>query len=66
MSDLATAHKALSIAQAIANDIAEPFSMAPNALALDAITRTLERSLLELCDQPIPDEIGPVRPYQHT
>ena len=52
--------------EAIANDIAEPFSMAPNALALDAITRTLERSLLELCDQPIPDEIGPVRPYQHT
>jgi len=52
--------------EAIANDIAEPFSMAPNALALDAITRTLERSLLELCEQPIPDEIGPVRPYQHT
>jgi len=52
--------------EAIANDIAEPFSMAPNALALDSITRTLERSLLELCDQPIPDEIGPVRPYQHT
>lgn len=52
--------------EAIANDIAEPFSLAPNALALDAITRTVERSLLELCGCAIPDEVAPARPYQHT
>jgi putative membrane protein len=52
--------------EAIANEVAEPFGLAPNALALDAITRTVERSILELCDQEIPDEIAPARPYQLT
>ena len=52
--------------EAIANEVAEPFSMAPNALALDAIARTIERSVLELCARPVPDEIAPVRPYQLT
>lgn len=52
--------------EAIANEVAEPFSMAPNALALDAITRTIERSVLELCDLEIPPEIVPQRPYQLT
>jgi putative membrane protein len=51
---------------AIANEMAEPFSLAPNALAPDAITRTVERSVLELCGRPVPDEIAPVRPYQLT
>lgn len=52
--------------EAIANEVAEPFGLAPNALALDAITRTVERSILELCDQEIPEEIAPTRPYQLT
>ena len=52
--------------EAIANEVAEPFSLAPNALALDAIARTIERSILELCGRPVPDEIAPVRPYQLT
>ncbi|WP_211453049.1 bestrophin family protein [Collimonas antrihumi] len=52
--------------EAIANEVAEPFGLAPNALALDAITRTIERSILELCGREIPEEIAPVRPYQFT
>ena len=52
--------------EAIANEVAEPFGLAPNALALDAITRTIERSILELCDREIPEEIKPVSPYQFT
>lgn len=52
--------------EAIANEVAEPFSLAPNALALDAITRTIERSVLELCDVEIPPETVPERPYQLT
>lgn len=52
--------------EAIANEVAEPFGLAPNALALDAITRTIERSVLELCDRPLPEEIVPQRPYQLT
>jgi len=52
--------------EAIANEVAEPFGMAPNALALDAMARTIERSLLELCDRPVPDEIKPSGPYQLT
>ncbi|GAC1319416.1 MAG: bestrophin family ion channel [Collimonas sp.] len=52
--------------EAIANEVAEPFGLAPNALALDAITRTIERSVLELCGREIPEEIKPVRPYQFT
>ncbi|MFJ2990824.1 bestrophin family protein [Collimonas sp. NPDC087041] len=52
--------------EAIAKEVAEPFGLAPNALALDAITRTIERSILELCGREIPEEITPVRPYQYT
>ncbi len=52
--------------EAIANEVAEPFGLAPNALALDTITRTIERSILEICDREIPAEIAPVRPYQFT
>lgn len=52
--------------EAIANEVAEPFSLAPNALALDAIARTIERSVLELCDLDVPPEVVPERPYQLT
>lgn len=52
--------------EAIASEVAEPFSVAPNALALDAMSRNIERSLLELCGYPVPDSIKPVRPYLFT
>ncbi|CAN7694557.1 bestrophin family protein [Caballeronia sp. LjRoot34] len=52
--------------EAIASEVAEPFTVAPNALALDAMTCTIERSILELCGCEIPDEVVPVRPYQLT
>ena len=50
--------------EAIANEVAEPFSVAPNALPLDAITRTIERSVL--CDREIPPEVVPQRRYLLT
>jgi putative membrane protein len=43
--------------EAIAQEIAEPFGVAPNSLALGAISRTIERSVLELCDLPLPAEV---------
>lgn len=52
--------------EAIASEVADPFSVAPNALALDAISRNIERSVLELCGCPVPDPVEPVRPYQLT
>ncbi|MGO4331838.1 bestrophin family protein [Cupriavidus sp. 2TAF22] len=52
--------------EAIASEVAEPFGLAPNALALDAMTRNIERSVLELCDRELPPETLPVRPYQFT
>ncbi|MCY0854604.1 bestrophin family protein [Cupriavidus sp. D39] len=52
--------------EAIAEEVSEPFSMAPNALALDAITRNIERSLLELCNREIPEEKVPDPLYQLT
>lgn len=52
--------------EAIANEVAEPFGTAPNALALDAMTRTIERSILELCELDVPEEIEPVGTYQLT
>lgn len=42
--------------EAIAQEIADPFGNAPNSLALEAICRTIERSVLELCDLPMPEE----------
>lgn len=52
--------------EAIANEVAEPFGMAPNALALDAMVCTIERSVLELCGRPVPDEVRPASPYRLT
>jgi putative membrane protein len=52
--------------EAIASEIAEPFGTAPHNLALDAMTRTLERSLLELCGEDIPAESRVGRHYQLT
>ncbi|KVM16528.1 hypothetical protein WL05_28340 [Burkholderia ubonensis] len=52
--------------EAIANEVAEPFSTAPNALALDAMARTIERSVLELCGAELPKEVAPMDAYQLT
>ncbi|PLZ02025.1 hypothetical protein CY652_13450 [Burkholderia sp. WAC0059] len=52
--------------EAIASDIADPFGFAPNNLALDAMTRTIERSTLELCGEAIPEDATPGRRYQLT
>ncbi|KVD38756.1 bestrophin family protein [Burkholderia ubonensis] len=52
--------------EAIANEVAEPFSTAPNALALDAMARTIERSVLELCGAELPNEVAPTDAYQLT
>lgn len=52
--------------EAIASEVADPFSTAPNALALDAMSRNIERSVLELCGCPVPDPVQPIRPYQLT
>jgi putative membrane protein len=52
--------------EAIAGEISEPFGTAPNCLALNAIARTIERSLLELCGEALPEEEKPVRVYELT
>ncbi|MDN0081930.1 bestrophin family ion channel [Crenobacter sp. SG2305] len=52
--------------EAIANEVAEPFGLAPNALALDAMARTIERSVLELCEFDVPDELLPGESFQLT
>ncbi|KVN40997.1 hypothetical protein WJ63_27650 [Burkholderia pyrrocinia] len=52
--------------EAIANEVADPFSTAPNALALDAMARTIERSVLELCGAELPKEVAPTEAYQLT
>lgn len=52
--------------EAIASEVSEPFGLAPNNLALDAMTRNIERSLLELCDEALPAEAKPDRRYQLT
>jgi putative membrane protein len=52
--------------EAIATEVADPFGMAPNALALDAIARNIERSIMELCERPLPEPIAPDHRYQLT
>ncbi|WP_176081071.1 bestrophin family protein [Paraburkholderia tropica] len=52
--------------EAIASEVADPFSLTPNALALDAMSRNIERSVLELCGCALPEPVAPVRPYQLT
>ncbi|MGE8318807.1 MAG: bestrophin family protein [Comamonas sp.] len=52
--------------EAIAGEVAEPFGLAPNALALDAMARNIERSVCELCGLPLADPIQPRQPYQLT
>jgi putative membrane protein len=40
--------------EAIADEIADPFGLAPNALPLDSITRGIEGSVFELCGRVVP------------
>jgi putative membrane protein len=42
--------------EAIASEISDPFGTQPNNLALDSLTRTIERSLLELNERAVPAE----------
>ncbi|AYQ40820.1 multidrug transporter [Burkholderia aenigmatica] len=49
---------------AIAHAIAEPFGDGPNHLALDAMTRQIERTLLELNGEPLPAEVTPGKAYR--
>ena len=50
--------------EAIAQQIAEPFGLAPNCLALNAMTRETERSLLELDGEPLPPPVLPCPRYR--
>lgn len=50
--------------EAIAQQIAEPFGLAPNCLALNAMTRETERSLRELNGDALPPSIQPCPRYQ--
>jgi ion channel-forming bestrophin family protein len=52
--------------EAISREVADPFGKAPNHLALDAITRNIERSLLELNGQAMPAEMRVGKGYQLT
>ena len=52
--------------EAIANEVSEPFGLAPTALALDAISRNIERSVFELCGRDLPPALAPGPAYQLT
>lgn len=52
--------------EAIASEISDPFGLAPNSLALDSMTCTIERSVLELCNEELPPATQPGRFYQLT
>jgi len=52
--------------EAIAAQIAEPFGTSPNSLALDSIVLHIERSLLEMCGQPVPPPVSVEAHYELT
>ena len=52
--------------EAIASEISDPFGLAPNNLALDAMTRNIERSVLELCNEELPPATQPGQFFQLT
>lgn len=49
--------------EAIAQEISEPFGTDPNCLALNAMTRNIERSLLEQCGEEMPEQLEPCERY---
>lgn len=50
--------------EAIAQEIGDPFGTAPNSLALEAMCRTIERSMLDLCGEPLPAELTAGKDYR--
>jgi putative membrane protein len=52
--------------EAIAGEIADPFGLEPNNLALDAMARTIERSVMELNGETLKPEPALYRNYQLT
>lgn len=52
--------------EAIAQEISEPFGTDPNCLALNAMTRNIERSLLEQCGEELPEAMQPCERYNIT
>ncbi|MGF6479495.1 bestrophin family protein [Paraburkholderia sp. JPY419] len=50
--------------EAIAREISDPFALSPNGLALDAMTRNIERSVCELCGEDVPPALQPGRFYE--
>ncbi|MCW3479535.1 hypothetical protein OL229_08145 [Neisseriaceae bacterium JH1-16] len=50
--------------EAIAGDIADPFSRNQNGLPLSSISRTIERNVRELNGQAIPDPIKPNKKFE--
>ncbi|MDN0073538.1 bestrophin family ion channel [Crenobacter sp. SG2303] len=50
--------------EAIASDIADPFSRNQNGLPLSSISRTIERNVRELNGQAIPDPIRPNKKFE--
>ncbi len=50
--------------EAIAQEIGDPFGTAPNSLALEAMCRSIERSLLELCGESLPPELAAGKDYR--
>ena len=52
--------------EAIANEVSEPFGLTPHALALDAMSRNIERSVFELCGRELPPALEPSASYQLT
>lgn len=45
--------------EAIADELEEPFGTEPNDLALNAISRMIENTLLEMIEKPAPDAVEP-------
>ncbi len=52
--------------EAIADEIADPFGLAPNALALDSVARGIERSVYELCGHEVPEPFVSKNAFQMT
>lgn len=50
--------------EAIAQEIGDPFGDAPNSLALEAMCRTIERSVLDLCGETLPAELAADKNYR--
>lgn len=52
--------------EALAAEVEEPFGMAPNDLALDTLSQTVEHALLDMLGDPLPEQRPSVAPYLWT